>query len=85
MATDMTAKFLQWALEHGKEYKSLADFEMRLLQFTKLELEIQEFNAKGSTSTVGHNKFSDWTEEEWANFLSYRPRESNAILDMFSS
>lgn len=56
-----------------------------MVQFTKLELELQEFNAKGSTSTVGHNKFSDWTEEEWANFLSYRPRESNDVLDMFAS
>lgn len=75
MAKDnMTHAFLKWAAQHGKEYKSLTDFEFRLIQFIRTHSEIAKFNQKNGTSTVGHNKFSDWTEEEWKAFLNYKPR-----------
>lgn len=80
---DMTHAFLKWATKHGKEYKSLAEFEFRLIQFIRTHSEIAKFNHSNGTSTVGHNKFSDWTEEEWKAFLNYKPRilENDLIAD----
>jgi len=59
---NMTVEFLRWAAQHGKEYKNLQDFELRLTQFIRTSSEIAKFNHnQDKTSTVGHNKFSDWT------------------------
>lgn len=34
---------------------------------------INEHNASGANFTVGHNKFSDWTEAEFNGLMGYRP------------
>ena len=78
----MTTEFLQWALKHGKEYKSFEEFDMRLQQFTQTHEEIMKIQAQNGTSTVGHNHFSDMTEEEFKNFTGFRPRDS--ITNVFT-
>lgn len=72
---DKTQQFLEWALLHGKEYSNFKDFQHRLEQFIKFDEQVIAFNANSTTSTVGHNKFSDWTDEEWKAFNNYKPRE----------
>jgi hypothetical protein len=71
---DKTQQFLEWALLHGKQYSSFYEFQHRLEQFIKFDEQVLAFNAKSTTSTVGHNKFSDWTDEEWKAFNSYKPK-----------
>lgn len=49
---------------HGKTYGTIQEFEHRFKLYVETELQISQFNAQPQTSTVGHNKFSDWSAEE---------------------
>merc|ERR1719333_535238 len=67
-------EFLKWVLQHDKNYETRGEFEHRFETWVRTHLEIREINAReGNTFTVGHNKFSDWTAEDWANFNTWRP------------
>jgi C1A family cysteine protease len=60
-----TFEFMQFVSKHGRNYSSLAEFNMRLELFTALDKEIKEWNATpGVTSQMGHNFLSDWTYAE---------------------
>jgi hypothetical protein len=58
-------KFIQYLAKHGKNYGTIEEFNMRLENFAKIDAFIEEWNSnKEATSTVGHNFFSDWTDDE---------------------
>jgi len=59
--------------EHGKNYETLAEYQHRLEVFTHKHNLIQAHNAMGESYTLGHNKFSDWTDEEYNAILTYLP------------
>jgi len=63
---DNVNAFMKYCSEHGKSYKTMEEFEMRLAMFNKMDAFITEkMSANGSGGyTLGHNKFSDYTEEE---------------------
>jgi len=46
---------------------------MRLEQFARNHQFIEEHNASGANFIAGHNKMSDWTEQEYNSILTYRP------------
>jgi cathepsin L len=66
-------EFINWVAQHGRNYQSLAEYEHRLAQFTRVNEFIKEHNTLGNTYTVGHNKMSDWTEEEYKAILTHTP------------
>lgn len=71
----MEEKFVMWAVNHGKEYKTLEEYAMRHQNWLKTHWEIEHINAQpDETVVLGHNKFSDWSDAEYKNFLSYRPK-----------
>jgi hypothetical protein len=74
-ATEMELAFIRWASQHGKSYNSLAEYEFRSEQFAKTHAALERINHQNGTSTVGHNQFSDMTDEEFAKFANYRPSE----------
>jgi len=45
---------------------------MRFNAFSKTQKTIEESNAKGHSYILGHNQFSDWTQQEYDNFLNFR-------------
>merc|ERR1719213_1176513 len=49
----------------------MAEFNYRLAQFTRNHEFIQEHNASEANFKAGHNKFSDWTEKEYKDILTY--------------
>ena len=60
-----TFEFMQFVSKHGRNYSTLAEFNMRQELFTALDKEIKEWNATpGVTSQMGHNYLSDWTAAE---------------------
>jgi len=62
---DTLAKFMRYLSKQNKSYISIQEFNMRLAHFAKTDEFIEKWNANGDkTSTVGHNFFSDMTNEE---------------------
>ena len=48
---------------------------MRFKTWLKTHWEIERINARpDETVVLAHNKLSDWTDEEYRNLLSYRPK-----------
>ena len=60
----LKTKFMAFLAHHGKAYATIEEFEHRFNLYAQLDHEINKFNSIPQTSTVGHNKFSDWTAEE---------------------
>lgn len=66
--------FVHYAAQYNKSYGSVEEYNFRFDQFMRTDLEIETFNAKpNQTSTVGHNKFSDWTAEEYDRVMGNNP------------
>ena len=62
---DSLVNFMKYLSQQNKSYSSLEEFNMRLANFAKTDEFIEKWNANGdNTSTVGHNFFSDMTNEE---------------------
>ena len=58
-------QFFKFIAQYGRTYGTKAEYDYRLAVFTQRLAEIEEHNSQnGMTSTVGINKFSDWTTEE---------------------
>jgi cathepsin L len=54
--------FAQYIAKHGKTYSTMEEYTFRLSQFKSNYDKISAYNLQPvRTSTVGLNKFSDWT------------------------
>ena len=62
--TQMDYDFMRYVSAHNKFYTTSSEFEMRKSNYEAVDAFIQEANARNGTYRAGHNKFSDWTEEE---------------------
>ena len=50
--------------QFNKNYQSLEEYSLRLIEFSKINQAIMKFSSTPHTSWVTHNKFSDWTQAE---------------------
>jgi KDEL-tailed cysteine endopeptidase len=71
--SEIESAFLGYITEQGKSYSTVAEYEMRLRTFAVKHAYIQEHNKLGESYKLGHNKFSDWTDEEYSSILTYQP------------
>ena len=72
-ANNLEGKFMQWISEHGRSYGTIEEFKFRMAEFAKVDAVIEEHMAKNGTSyTLGHNKFSDWTRAEMKRLNGYK-------------
>ena len=62
-------QFTLYMAQFGKNYQSLEEYSLRLIEFSKVNQAIMVFSQKPHTSWVTHNRFSDWTEAE-RSFIS---------------
>merc|ERR1719174_911370 len=65
LLTASAVKFVSYIAEHNKSYATSEEFTFRMNQFIEKDNFINEHNAENSSFTVGHNQFSDWTQEEF--------------------
>jgi len=73
--SDHEYQFITWAVQHGRTYTEMAEFTERFENWLKTHETIKTYNAReGKTVTLGHNKFSDYTDEEYRSMLNYKPR-----------
>lgn len=63
---------MRWISEHNKVYNTVEEYTARFHRWLEVDAFVKEINHpdSGETHTAGHNKFSDWTEEEFSKMLS---------------
>ena len=67
-------KFIHHVARFGLDFKTFEEYQLRKAVFEETDAFILEENAKPeNTYTVGHNKFSTWTEEERATLTGTKP------------
>jgi hypothetical protein len=76
-------KFMNFIAKWGKAYNTMEEYNSRFANWKRIDDFINENNHpdSGETHTAGHNKFSDWTKEEYRGMLGYkkdRIRDPNA-------
>ena len=75
--TDMEYKFINYVATHAKSYGTKEEYAFRLEQFARVENFIAESNATEANFRLGHNKFSDYTPEEYKKMLGYKAIETD--------
>ena len=65
--------------DFGKSYATKDEYEFRLALFAKKHIEMAKINSTNGSFTVGHNMFSDWTQEEFQKLLGYKKPEKHLI------
>jgi C1A family cysteine protease len=71
-SSEVEAAFLGYIVQFGKSYDNVEEYGFRFSQFAKKHAQILEHNAGEETYKLGHNKMSDWTEEEFEALLTYK-------------
>jgi len=73
-ASAPSAKFMEYIITYNKSYATVEEFNFRKTIFTENDIKIQRLNSDPTaTYTVGHNKMSDWTHDEYRRLLGFRP------------
>ena len=65
-------EFMMWATKHQREYYNAETYAFRKAEFAKKNAVYKAMNQVLTTSTVGHNQFSDWTVDEFEKILGYK-------------
>jgi len=77
-------QFMEFVAKYGRTYGTKAEYQFRLNEFTQRLSEIEAHNSKnGETSTVGINKFADYTKEELKSLNGLRIEEYPANETIF--
>ena len=63
---------MNYTAKFNKFYLQLELFEQRMSNFIRNDKIIKEHNATEASFTLGHNQFSDWTEEEYQKILGFK-------------
>ena len=63
--------FMRYITKFNKRYDTVEEFNLRKELYKFADHEIEEFNARSTTSKMGHNKFSDWTEDEYQQLMGF--------------
>ena len=61
--------FLGHVAEFGLSYGTIEEYNFRLSNFKALDIKIQEHNAGKHNYTLGHNKMSTWTHNEYKRLM----------------
>jgi len=81
----LLSKFEAWKKEHGKTYETSAALTAAMTAFAANEEIINTHNAKGLSYTLGHNKFSDMTWDQFRSthmselFTNKAPKNMNRV------
>ena len=65
--------FMFYLSKHGKSYANQEEYNMRLANFARNDAHIKAHDPVATGYTLAHNKFSDWTREEYEAILKYTP------------
>jgi len=68
-------EYVQHLAEFGKSYGTKEEYQFRLALFAEKHAAIAEHNAQNGSFVLGHNKFSDWTHEEYKRLLGFKKNQ----------
>ena len=72
-ATKLHADFIEHISNFGYSYGTVEEFNFRYNLYANKDKKIYEINNDPkNTFTVGHNKFSTWTDDEYKRLLGYK-------------
>ena len=60
----MATQYMQYVAIEGKSYLTTEEFQLRKALYIQSDAIIEAHNESNSSFTLGHNKFSDWTDYE---------------------
>jgi C1A family cysteine protease len=69
---EMSFKFVNYIAQFGKSYPTMEEFNLRFERFVKTVELIEDKNASQDSYTLGINKFSDYTWEEYNKMLGFK-------------
>ena len=74
-------EFTKYAARYNKAYEDVEEFATRLERYMHHDKVINEHNNSNDSKNfvLGHNQFSDWTDEEYLAILGYRPPKSTSL------
>ena len=78
LISDQENQFFRYIAQYGKTYGTKEEYNFRLQVFADRLAEIEQINAENGTSTVGINKFADWTKEELKSLNGFKPMDTVA-------
>ena len=70
--------FMGYITQFGKSYGTVAEYQLRLEQFTRNYADVMQHNASESSFKLGFNQMSDWTQEEYKAILTHKPMPEEA-------
>ena len=76
LLTASAVKFVSYIAEHNKSYSSSEEFAYRMDLFIEKDNIIAEHNAENGSFTLGHNQFSDWSDDEFSQLQGFHPELS---------
>ena len=59
------SEFMNFITKFGKSYVTIEEFNFRASIFAKTRAAINQINSEQDTHVAAHNKFSDYTHEEY--------------------
>ena len=69
---DISRDFIEFITTFNKQYIDQSEFAKRYNHFRNTIQTIRAHNEKGLKYRMGVNQFSDWSDDEWNNFLTLR-------------
>ena len=73
MLTAADFRFVRHVAENNLSYATVEEFEFRKTLFKEKDAKFEEINADpANTFTVGHNRFSTWTDYELDRIRGYK-------------
>ena len=73
-------EFVNYAARFNKAYEEIEEYALRLERFIYWHRIINEHNASnGPNFILGHNQFSDWTDDEYEAILGYKPEADKSV------
>ena len=74
-------QFMEFMAKYGMTYGTKAEYQFRLNEFTQKLAAIEEHNSRnGETSTVGINKFADFTKDEMKRLNGFKNTSEDGTL-----
>jgi|Transcript_19983 cathepsin L len=74
---ELMGRFNAWMNKFEKTYDAHHEFQQRLNNWLSNNAQIEEHNSKESTVVLGHNSYSDMTQDEFHIFFKLGPHSEN--------